>query len=59
MVLTVRQIANLANMAGFNVDVEELDEDERDIEVLIAVGDDGEKIAFYNDEPNEGGMSLD
>jgi len=58
MKLTARQVANLANIVGFNVNIEELGEEMQDTEILIAVGDEGEKVAFYNEQPNEGGIGL-
>jgi len=58
VVFTAREIADLANMVGFSVDAGDLDEDVQDVEILVAVGDHGEKIAYYNEDPNEGGMSL-
>jgi len=57
MILTGKEIADLAMMAGFMVDYEMIDEDQLETEITIA-GREGHRMAYYTEYPEEGGTQL-
>lgn len=58
MILTGKQIQNLAFAAGLSIDKEQADS-ALECEITIAQGDNGDLIAYIADYPEEGCVNLD
>lgn len=58
MILTGKQIVDLAQLAGLDVQREMLGEDELNTEFSIQRDDDGEMYAHYTELPEEGAILL-